>query len=398
MMAEIIPIAAASKAVKRQILSAPAPRPAVILSPLDFRGVRPPERTWIVPDWIPAGVVTGFYGDGGLGKSLLSQQLQTCTAIGRPWMGLPVMGKIASLGVYCEDPRDEILRRQAGINAAYSCEDSSDLARVHWMPRFGEDNLLMTFQRGVGTLTPFHAQVMQAALDVKARLVIIDTAADVFGGNENQRGQVRQFVQRALGSIAAAINGAVVLCAHPSRSGLSSGEGDGASTGWNNTFRSRMYLSEPKTERGETIDDKARVLTRKKANYGPRHEEIRLRWQDGIIVRDRGASLSSIAADRRPANDVFLDLLDERNKTGRPVSAKKRASNYGPKDFMGFPAEKRENYITRNFETAMESLFAPRSIEIETYGKKSNLCEKIVRSGTVGTIGNGQTTVPALAA
>jgi len=55
-----------------------------------------------VPAWIPAGVVTGLYGDGGLGKSLLAQKLQTCAALGRRWIGMAVQ-RAASLGVYCED-------------------------------------------------------------------------------------------------------------------------------------------------------------------------------------------------------------------------------------------------------------------------------------------------------
>ena len=61
---------------------------------------------------------------------------------------------------------------------------------------------------------------MKAAKDMGARLVILDTAADLFGGNENDRGQVRQFMN-ALSRIAMKINGAVVLCAHPSRAGMS---------------------------------------------------------------------------------------------------------------------------------------------------------------------------------
>jgi len=151
---------------------------------------------WIVPDWIPYGVVTGLYGDGGLGKSLLAQQLQTSTALGRPWLGLSTE-KIASLGIYCEDSRDELLRRQAEINVAYGCEDSDDLEnRVHWMPRLGEDNLFMTFSGGVGKLTDFHEGVTEAAVRLGVKLVIVDTAADVFGGNENDRGQVRQFISR----------------------------------------------------------------------------------------------------------------------------------------------------------------------------------------------------------
>jgi RecA-family ATPase len=346
-----------------------------LIGPRFLRGAKPPERMWIVPDWIPYGVVTGLYGDGGLGKSLLALQLQTCTALGRPWLGLPVQ-KVASLGIFCEDSRDEILRRQDEINAAYGCSPD-DLDSVHWMPRLGEDNLLMTFSGGVGSLTPFHEQVTQAALDVGARLVVVDTAADVFAGNENDRGQVRQFISRALGSIAIRIKGAVVLCAHPSRSGLSSGEGDGGSTGWSNSLRSRLFLSAPAAEDGSPDVD-ARILQRRKANYAARHDEIRAHWKNGVIVPDI-ALPSGAEHDRRPAKDVFLALLDERNATERPVSENSRASNFAPKAFSELPADKRDHYTARHFKTALESLFATGEIVVESYGRKSDMRKKIVR-------------------
>jgi AAA domain len=118
--------------------------------------------------------------------------------------------------------------------------------------------LLMTFTRnGVGELTTFHRHVIEAARDLEARLVVIETAADAFGGNENDRNQVRQFVQRGLGQIALKIDGALVCCAHPSRAGLSSGEGDSGSTGWNNAFRSRLYLHHPENGPKEPPDPTA---------------------------------------------------------------------------------------------------------------------------------------------
>ena len=87
-----------------------APRPRVVC-PTIFKGRTPPPRRWIARDWIPYEVVTGLYGDGGVGKSLLSQQLQTGTALGSSWLGLPVE-EVASLGVYCEDNENELWRRQ----------------------------------------------------------------------------------------------------------------------------------------------------------------------------------------------------------------------------------------------------------------------------------------------
>src|SRR5271169_2864456 len=215
-----------------------------IISPASLAGKPVQPREWIVHDWLPVGVVTGLYGDGGLGKSLIALQLQTSLATAKPWLGIPVE-PVASLGVYCEDDDKELHRRQSDINFDYGV-DYGDLTNAHWMPRLGEDNLLMVFAKnGKGELTPFYNEILTAALDLRARQVILDTAADTFGGNENDRNHVRQYLSKACGSIAKKINGSVLVCAHPSRSGLASGEGDGGSTGWSNSFRSRAFLRAP---------------------------------------------------------------------------------------------------------------------------------------------------------
>jgi hypothetical protein len=110
----------------------PPPR---VISPAIFFGLEPPKRRWVVPEWIPYGAVTGLYGEGGLGKSLLAQQLQTGTALGTTWLGLPVE-QVVSLGVYCEDDEDELRRRQRDINADYRV-DLDGLGKMYWMSRLG---------------------------------------------------------------------------------------------------------------------------------------------------------------------------------------------------------------------------------------------------------------------
>jgi RecA-family ATPase len=358
-----------------------APAPLAIISPAKLRG-RPPARQWIVRDWLPCGVVTGLYGDGGLGKSLLAQQLQTSMALGAPWLALPVEPG-ASLGIYCEDREDELWRRQADINQEYEV-DFDSLGDVHWLPRLGEDNLLLTFGRsGVGELTKLHAHLLDAARDIKARLVVIDTAADVFGGNENDRNHVRQFVSRALGSIAQRINGAVLLCAHPSRSGLQSGEGDGGSTGWSNALRSRLYLRAPDLEAGETPDPNARILQRRKANYAARNDELRLRWRNGVIGPELPESPGMTAFGKLDATDVFLTLLRQMENRG-PVSENPRAGNYAPRKFGRLPREQRHDFREHDFASAMERLFKERKIESVAYGRKSDERRKIIVAG-----GNG---------
>ena len=351
--------------------------PLRVVDPQTFAGQPIPERQWIVPGWIPCGVSTGLYGPGGYGKSLLAQQLLTSTALSRPWLGLPVE-PVRSIGVFCEDDLDELRRRQAAINNQLHGCDFADLGNVRWVPRLGESNLLMTFARsGAGTLTPLFEQIREAALDFGAKLVVIDTVADTFGGNQNDAGQVRQYVQFCLARMARDIGGAVLACAHPSRAGINSGSGESGSVQWDAAFRSRLYLSAPK--KGEDDDEPAdpdeRVLTRVKANYAARDEAIELRWHDGVLSAERG---NGADIDRPDAEMVFLTLLDRMTAEGQTLSHNSRAGNYAPKVFLNRPD--RHRYRQKDFERAMQSLLEVREIRIEEYGRPSHRGQRIVRS------------------
>ena len=344
-----------------------APARLPLIDPTKLAGLMIPSRRWLVADWIPWGVVTGLYGDGGVGKTLLAQQLQTAAALGKSWLGLDTT-PVRSLGVYCEDDHDELWRRQASINRMYGC-DFTDIEGVRWLPRLGTDNVLMSFgSGGQGTLTDFHAQVIQAALEHRAEAVIIDTVADTYGGNENDRAQARKYVATALGGIAQAIGGTVLCCAHPSRSGLSTGTGDSGSTGWSNSFRSRLFVSHVDTQDGDLPDQNARLLTRKKANYAARNDELKLRWFDGALVLDAGPDAAASSLFRPAVDRVFLDLLDATIAEDRPVSDNPRSGNFAPRLFEMRPD--RQGYTKTQFARAMEMLFSTRAIALETYGRQ----------------------------
>src|SRR3954463_2042472 len=47
------------------------------IDPTTLYGIEPPDREWVVQDWLPVGSVTSLYGGAGYGKTLLAQQLQT---------------------------------------------------------------------------------------------------------------------------------------------------------------------------------------------------------------------------------------------------------------------------------------------------------------------------------
>jgi RecA-family ATPase len=333
----------------------------------DFRG-RAPERKWIVQDWIPSGVVTGLYGDGGVGKTLLALQLQASMSLGRKWLGVEVEN-CTSLGVYCEDDQDELHRRRDDISDAMDCDTKHLDGAILW-PRLGEDNLLMTFtgRGGKGELTPFHKELMERAQDERAKVVLFDGAADGFGGDEINRNQVRAFVQIACGSIARAIGGAFVLLAHPSLSGTSSGRGTSGSTGWSNAFRSRLYLDFARDDAGnpDLTNADARTLERMKANYASRGDRLELKWQGGVIVRERTQAVER--SDRRPLTETFLSLFKVHSER-QNLSPAATANNSAAAIFARLKRDEREGYTKRDFAEEMGRLLKSGVLKIEEYGR-----------------------------
>jgi RecA-family ATPase len=279
----------------------PDARPPVI-DPRTWAGKPVPVRDWLVEPWIPMCYVTALYGDGGSGKTLLAHQLLTAVATGREWLGIRIK-QTRAFGLLCEDLESDLHISQERINAAYWLS-YGQLGDLRLWPSVGFDNLLMTFdgrETATGKLTAFFDHLLDEIMSFGARFVVLDTAADLYGGNENNRSQARQFVANACGRIAREIDGAVLLCAHPSLGGMASGTGSSGSTAWNNTVRSRLYLTLPKAEDGEERDPDLRLLTRLKANYARVGEAIPLRWTDGVLV--------PVSSDDQASTDAALALL-----------------------------------------------------------------------------------------
>lgn len=349
---------------------APTPRPngkggsaLDLIDPatLEFKPI--PQRQWMVTDWVPMSRATSLYGSGGEEKTLLTQMLTTAAALGRQWLGLPVR-QCNSLLLFAEDDQDEMHRRQADINAHFGCS-FLDLGAMRWLPRLGADNTLMTFDGGRARHAPLFDQLLLAARQHEAELVIVDTLADVFAGNENDRSQARTFAQAALGHLARELSASVIVLAHPSLQGAANGNSGSGSTAWKGTFRSQLYLESPKPEDGEELNPDVRVLRRAKANYARRDETIELRWRDGVFVPLHAASGIIASIEKRTCERVFLDLLDRVLSEGRHVSDNCRTHNYAPRIFAQRPD--RERFRKSDFERAMQGLFAARAIAVGSY-------------------------------
>jgi RecA-family ATPase len=178
------------------------------------------------------------------------------------------------------------------------------------------------------------------------------------------------------------IDGAVLLCAHPSIDGMSRGHGFAGSTAWNNSVRSRLYLTRPAEDEAGAVDPEERLLTRMKANYAAAGEAIRLRWKDGALAAEEPeiGLFAHLAKDR--AERVFLEALDELERQGRTVSDSHNAgANYAPKTMR--KAGLAQGLPERELVQAMERLFKSGVILVVKEGRHQT--RKIVRGSFRGS-------------
>ncbi|CAA7621149.1 bifunctional DNA primase/polymerase [Magnetospirillum sp. UT-4] len=371
------PVADIEEERRRRRPPGPEPVRLTALDPIAWAGKLPPDRQWIAHDWIPCHTTTALYGDGGVGKTLLAQQLLTAVASNRAWCGLQVK-QVKAIGFFCEDSADELHRRQDAICRGLDL-GLGDLEDLRFFSRVADDNLLMTFDAdGTGRRTPLWEAFRRAVLDFGAQLVVVDTAADVFGGNENIRNQVRQFIAM-LTSLAMEIDGSVILCAHPSVSGIASGHGFAGSTAWNNSVRSRLYLTRPGDEGDqEDADTNERILTRMKANYAASGEAIRLKWDDGALMPIERETGFFGAMERGRAETAFIEALRKLEKQGREASPSVNAGSYAPKLIKAMPEGK--GHRLEDLRRAMETLFADGRITVVEVGRHKSkrivVCDK----------------------
>jgi len=347
---------------------------ALIIDPTIFDGQPVPERRWLVPHLIPRGSVTLLSGDGGVGKSLIAMQLMTAGAIDpreagakEKWLGVEVE-PFASLGFFCEDDREELIRRQDAINAHYGCR-FSELGRVRWMTRVGEDNVMLQYgwQENAPPIVrqPFH-DLEEMVRAHKAELIVIDTVADVFGGNENARAEVRSFVG-FIRKLAQINDGAVLLMSHPSVAGLNSGSGLSGSTAWNNSVRSRLYLTKPKAGEAEDEPD-LRELRGMKSNYAASGAKLKLRWQAGVFVREVTEGYDKVTAiEQRNAAERFAKLVALAQAREIPLSPRP-SSTYAPlmiKDMLPEAADMTKKALVK----AMRDAIAFKLVSVGRVGR-----------------------------
>lgn len=340
-----------------------------ICDPSQWVGKEPPQRDFIIPGWIIKGACGLLSGQEGVGKSLIAQQMATCAAMGKEFLGLDI-AQCPVIYITCEDPTEELWRRQADINKALGVDMAQLEGRLVLVSLKGQlgNELAIFDQHGRISVTDRYRQIEALALGFNAKLLFLDNAAHLFTGNENARHDVAAFLG-LLERLSEAMNGAVVLLAHPNKQhaqGSKQGNEYSGSTGWSAHVRNRLFIDwADKTAQGDHIGEDGRVLRKSKANYGKKGEEVYFRWHNWAFVRDDDLPESTRTELREVSmanheNEAFLACLRQRISERRAVSEKPSVS-FAPKVFETMPEA--HGLSKEQLTAAMDRLFRLGAIE-----------------------------------
>lgn len=357
-----------------------------------LQGIEPPPRRWCVKDRIPMRNVTLLSGDGATGKTTIALQLSVRVASGQPdWLGAMIDEPGRVVFMTAEEELDEMHYRLQMIVQRYGLEFNDVADKLHLICRPGEDCVLgqPNVKNGMLTTTTQYARLRLNLEQLRPKLVILESSADLYSGNESDRSMVRQFI-RVLRTLCIEFDCAIVLISHPSMAGLGKGTGTAGSTQWQNSVRSRLYFTRDKKKKKTSDDDEEedddsasdlRLLRVMKLNYAKQGEEVEVRWDNGVFVVVGKANDVEKASRNAELDRTFLVLLNNFTRDGRQVSDRP-GTTYAPALFAKETIAKAAKASSAQLAEAMRRLFEARQIMVVWEGPKSRQRSKIVPFST----------------
>ena len=281
------------------------------------------DREWLIHQWLPANTVTMFTGDGGAGKSWLTLQAVCQITCGFRDAFLNPDYTITSPADYDDDPRTpkpvvfatyedepaEIKRRlQALASGMRWIADSMETVRdyVHIVDMRGIGSVwgpgLGNHISNTGDLLPAGEDLRSICEEKNARLLIMDPLSGAFGGNENDRSAVYDFVSsfRRWGD---EVHCAVLAIGHLPKGAESRAAGFSGSTAWEASVRSMWKIEKKKFKEGSE-KHLYWALEHTKSNYAPLQPIIPL-------IREENGWWAKAIDKEEAANgyDMYKDLF-----------------------------------------------------------------------------------------
>jgi hypothetical protein len=283
----------------------------------DLMQCDPPSARYVFEPIIPRRVTTLLGGHGGMGKSVLALILAAHAACGRQWGPFAAV-QCRAVYVSLEDDADTVRYRLRRIIDAYNLPAANVLDALQVLDGSDVEATLAVEVADAGIHRLMQTAVMERVADVckGAGLIVVDNASDAYGGNENDRRQVRAFI-RSLTQIARAKDAGLLLLAHVDKAAAkfgANGNSYSGSTAWHNSVRSRLAL---------LSDESGITLTHEKAQFSKAAEPMRLAFVDHGVLVPLDARASEWAAESQVAEDAETVLLAIRAALvgGRSVGA-----------------------------------------------------------------------------
>jgi hypothetical protein len=184
---------------------------------------------------------------------------------------------------------------------------------------------------GVLAKTNIFEELSQQIHDEEIDSLWLDNVGHVYGGDENNRGQVTTFINTVIGIVGRPLT--LMLIAHTARAQGSEYAGSAA---WENACRARWYfgtkLPDQKDD-GELPDPHTRFLARRKSNYSAQ-DHVRMTLRGGVLVPDqvpdRVGGLVAQMDERKAEEIVVAAYRSLRNMGIKPTDAK-NSPDYLPK-------------------------------------------------------------------
>ncbi len=369
--------------------------PLVAYSYNDLRKLPLESVAWSVEDFVLDGAVTGYFGDGGTGKDLTAFQLAIASISDAKWLGREVkQGR--TLYLPCEDDWRELRRREEAISWHYKQQGKfkprSDDLKV--IPMIGKNTIIGSIRARTGLVKaePAYEMLKKEIANFKPQLVIVPNRVHLFSCNQISDSDAIQCLS-LLHALCEEFGCAILMPAHPSLAGMSSGAGTSGSVQWSNNVRLRLFLSRLKPEKDQPEDADARTLQVMKANWSAIGQTINLRYSEGVFVSEgeeekrRAANAGKTPyeieqADWARAEAEFLRLLDKHMEQGSKVNAAPTAHTFAPALFIKDPDCSLKGKTGKlALRRAMDRLFKKNSIAIVTVGPPSHARTHIERVG-----------------
>jgi hypothetical protein len=339
---------------KAPVVAEIRPAAARALNWPDLSTREPPARRWAINGWLGYGHTTLLVGSGGIGKTLIAQQIGSALALGERFVDdIPCALKVLMWA--CEDDHDELWRRQTQIARHHQVALDAFADNFVLVPRQGQDNALVSTEYGKIQFTGMERHLAEQVNDYKADVVILDNVAQLYGAGENDRHAVTVFLNTLTGILG---HRALLLLAHPSRSAGSEFSGSGA---WENVARTRLYLGhklpdeKDATASGDAADQ-YRYLARRKANYSSR-DWRRFTYQEGVLVAEdaalvQGGVVGEIRA--RQAERIVVEGLKKLGAMGLIAREGQKSDGYLPRMLVEYKLA--EGRTKSELATAMRDL------------------------------------------